>query len=96
LNVTVHRLALHLVEVLRLPDSLLPTVSEAIEKKARADAITPKEAHRAIWERSLCWLIAGRRIDEKWFKTARYNAWPRPSRYGQHNRSTAQRPRRTR
>ncbi len=89
-------LAADLAKSLDLPDSLLPIVSEAIEKKATAEGITHSKAYlaifaRAVWWKGFWWKGCGRPIDAKWFQTARYNAWPRPNRYGQHNRLTLQR-----
>ncbi len=93
---SVECLAAELVKNLSLPDSLLSVAREAIEKKAGADGITLAAAQKAILIRAICWLAAyrwhpGRSIDAKWFQTARYNAWPRPNRYGQHNRVPVQR-----
>ena len=100
-NASVESLAANLANSLLLPYSLLPVIGEAIEKKAAAEGITPSEAQKEISIRAICWKLAYEttpksRIDAKWFETARYNAWPRPSRYLQRFLSAARRPRRKR
>ena len=85
MDVTVHRLALDMVKFFELPVSLLATVREAIEAKAKSSGLSLEDASKVIECRAIRWMAAYQTaskspIDEKWFKTARYNAWPRPNR----------------
>jgi hypothetical protein len=90
LDVTVDRLALDMIGVFGLPVSLLATIREAIEAKAKSSALSFEDASKAIECRAIIWMAAYQMaprspIDEKWFKTARYNAWPRPNRRRRHS-----------